>query len=240
MSYDQRQSTPQEDPTYVSRLELVTGRLDALIDNDEVYSDTVNTLLDDVITFHNGAEKRKRDNVDAALRLLDQAIIVLTLVEERAQVEREAREAAELRQYAALFATVSQWAKRWGRDVLTRAGRRHVNLAKRLIELAICTRHQGEINRAVLHLHGAVTALRKGKTMEETFAPQLKQLWQWYEVVSRGVEPESEADDYLEQFTIAVDVFDDAIAQGDTDYIIEVFDTAVALLKDAAAARPRR
>jgi hypothetical protein len=76
--------------------------------------------------------------------------------------------------------------------------------------------------------------------VEETFGAQLKQLRQWYDVVSRGVEPGSEAHDCLERFVVAVDVFNDSTARDDTDHIIKTFDTAVALLKDAASARPRR
>ena len=76
--------------------------------------------------------------------------------------------------------------------------------------------------------------------VEETFRPQLDQLWQWYGVVARGVEPGSEAHECLERFVVAVDVFNNSMADDDTDRIVETFDTAVALLKDAASARPRR
>ena len=75
--------------------------------------------------------------------------------------------------------------------------------------------------------------------VEETYGPQLEKLRQWHDIVARGVEPESEAHECLERFVAAVDVFNDAIAENDVDYIIKTFDTAVALLKDAAAARPR-
>lgn len=76
--------------------------------------------------------------------------------------------------------------------------------------------------------------------VEETFRPKLEQLGQWYRVVARGVESESEAQECLDRFVIAVDAFNDAIARDDTDHMIRTFDTAVALLKEAALARPRR
>lgn len=76
--------------------------------------------------------------------------------------------------------------------------------------------------------------------VEEACGPQLEQLRQWYDVVARGVEPGSEAHDCLERFVVAVEVFNDATARDDTDHIIQTFDAAVALLKDAASARPRR
>jgi hypothetical protein len=76
--------------------------------------------------------------------------------------------------------------------------------------------------------------------VEETFEPQLKQLKHWYDVVARGVEPGSEAYDCLERYVIAIDAFNDSTARDDTDHITKTFDAAVALLKDAAAARPRR
>jgi hypothetical protein len=76
--------------------------------------------------------------------------------------------------------------------------------------------------------------------VEETYGPQLQQLWPWYDVVARGVEPGSEAHVCLERFVVAVDAFNDSIARDDTGHIRETFDTAVALLKDAASARPRR
>jgi hypothetical protein len=76
--------------------------------------------------------------------------------------------------------------------------------------------------------------------LEETFVSQLDQLRQWYEVVARGAEPSSEAYECLQQFVVAVDVVNDSTAQDNTDRMIEMFDTAVELLKDAASARPRR
>jgi hypothetical protein len=81
---------------------------------------------------------------------------------------------------------------------------------------------------------------RRDEMVKETFGPQLEQLRQWYDVVARGVEPGSEAHDCLERFVVAVDVFNDSTARDDTDHIIKTFDAAVALLKDAASARPRR
>jgi hypothetical protein len=76
--------------------------------------------------------------------------------------------------------------------------------------------------------------------VEATLAPQLEQLRQWYDVVARGVEHGSEAHDCLERYAAAVDVFNDLMTRGDADDIIKTYDTAVALLKVAAAARPRR
>ena len=81
---------------------------------------------------------------------------------------------------------------------------------------------------------------RRDEMVKETFEPQLEQLRQWYDVVARGVELGSEAHDCLERFVVAVDVFNDSTARDDTDHIIKTFDAAVALLKDAASARPRR
>lgn len=101
--------------------------------------------------------------------------------------------------------------------------------------MAIDTRQEGDIER-----HRAVTSFWKGNMMEETFGPKLKQMWEWYEVVARGVEPGSEAHECLERFVAAVDVCNDSMAQNDTDHIIKTFNTAIALLKDAALARPRR
>ncbi len=75
--------------------------------------------------------------------------------------------------------------------------------------------------------------------VETTFRPKLEQLRQWYGIVARGVESGSEAHECLERFVVAFDTFNDAMAQDDTDQMIETFDTAVALLKDAALARPR-
>ena len=81
---------------------------------------------------------------------------------------------------------------------------------------------------------------QRSKMMEETVGPQLKQLRQWYDVVARGVEPGSEAQDCLDQVVVAIDIFNDALSRDDTDGIIQTFDAAVASLKVAAAARPRR
>ena len=110
---------------------------------------------------------------------------------------------------------------------------------KALIESAISARPDGDIDRAVRHLHLAAQSLGQVQMVEEAYGPQLKQLRQWHDVVARGVEPASEAQECLERFIAAVDVFNDAIAHNDVDYIIETYDTAVALLKAAAAARPR-
>lgn len=238
MPDDRRQSTSAEEHTYAARLDLVTRRLVALLHKDDGYSTAVHALLDDAMHLCDDAVTWKRDDVDDALRLLDQAVRVLTAAEERAQGEREARETAGLRAYTALFAIVSQWSERFAPHA--QAGRAYVDQAKGLIGLAMHTRHAGDIDRAVQYLHRAVTSLRKGTMVEETFGPQLDQLWQWYDVVARGVEPESEAHACLERFVVAVGVFNDSMARDDTDHIIATFDTAVALLKDAASARPRR
>ena len=81
---------------------------------------------------------------------------------------------------------------------------------------------------------------KRNEMVEETCGPQLEQLMQWYDVVARGVEPGSEAHDCLERFVVAVDVFNESTARDDTDHIIQTYDAAVALLKNAALARPRR
>jgi hypothetical protein len=112
--------------------------------------------------------------------------------------------------------------------------------SKESIGLTIHTRREGDIDRAVSSLHSAMTSSRRDEMVEETFGPQLEQLRQWYDVVARGVEPGSDAHDCLERFVVAVDVFNDSTARDDTDHIIKTFDAAVALLKDAASARPRR
>ena len=164
---------------------------------------------------------------------------MLTATEERKTVEPEARETSGLREYTALFAVVSEWAERFGPHVHTRAGQAHAEQAKELIGLAIHTRREGDLDRAVQYLHRAVTSFRKGNRVEDTFGPKLEQLWQWYDVVARGVEPGSEAHNCLEQFVAAVEVFNDSTVRDDTDHIIKTYDAAVALLKDAASARPR-
>ena len=81
---------------------------------------------------------------------------------------------------------------------------------------------------------------QKSEIMEETAGPQLKQLRQWYDVVARGVEPGSEASDCLERAVVAIDIFNNSLSREDTDRTIKTFDVAVASLKVAAAARPRR
>jgi hypothetical protein len=80
----------------------------------------------------------------------------------------------------------------------------------------------------------------RGDIVTETCGPQLEQLRQWYDVVAQGVEHGSEAHEYLERVVVAVDVFNDSLVRDDTDKIVATFDAAVALLKVAAAARPRR
>ena len=247
MRHDRRRSKSPEEQTYFSQLARVSRRLNALIDNDDSYSSAVNALLDDAIKLLDNAITRcddtetwQRDDRDDALRLLDQAVTVLTAAEERVKVERETRETSGLREYTVLFAVVSELYRRLHQDARTRIGRAYVGQVKAAIEKAVRARPEGDIDCAVHYLHHAAQSLGEANRMEETFGPQLDQLWQWYEIVARGVEPKSEADDCLERFVVAVDVFNGAIAQDDTDHIIETFDAAVALLKDAAAARPRR
>jgi hypothetical protein len=218
----------------------VTPRLDALIYHNYGCSTAVTALLDDAINLRDDAETWKRDNIDAALRLLDQAIMVVTAAEERAKAEREPRETSALRKYTTIFAIVAALSERVGQHVRTRSGQASVEQAKALIEQAIHTRHNGDIDRAVQYLHRAVTSLRQGEVREETFGLQLDQLRQWYDVVARDVEPGSEAHTCLERFVVAVDVFNDSTARDDTDRMIETFDMAVEVLKDAASARPRR
>lgn len=235
-----RRLTSSEEHTYVLRLRLVTLRLDALIYHHYGCSTAVTALLDDAIELRDDAETWKRNDINAALRLLDQAIRVVTTAEKRTMAERETRETLALRKYTALFAIVSALAKRVGQHVRTQAGRVYVEQAKALIAQAIHTRHDGDIDQAVQDLHGAVTSLQKGDVLEETFGPQLDQLRQWYDVVARDVEPGSEAHTYLQRFVVAVDVFNDSTTRDDTDRIIETFDMAVEVLKDAASARHRR
>jgi hypothetical protein len=228
--------------TYDSRLALVTHRLDTLIHliyNDGGYPADLNLLLDNALTLHKEAETRKQDDINDALHLLDQVVLVLTTVEERAKVDREIRETSGLREYTVMLLVVSEWSERFGLHLYTRAGRTYIKQARELIGIAIYTRHEGDLDRAVKYLRGAATSLWQGEMVETTFRPKLEQLWQWYAIIARGVEPESEAHECLERFVAAVDVFNDAIARDDTDYMIKTFDTAVALLKAAAAARPR-
>ncbi len=242
MPCDRRQPTSAGEQTYASRLSLVTrqlGTLIHLIHTDDGYSTVIDRLLDDAIRLHKDAETRKRDDVDDAVRLLDQAILVLGAAEEQAKVEREAREPSGLRGYTALLLTVSEWAKRFGSYVHTRAGRAYIEQARELIGIAIDTRQKGDIGQAAQYLCSAATSLWRVEMVETTFRPKLEQLRQWYGIVARGVESGSEAHEYLERFVVAFDTFNDAIAQDDTDHMIHTFDMAVALLKDAASARPR-
>jgi hypothetical protein len=229
-----------EEHTYALRLRLVTPRLDALIYKNYGCSIAVTALLDDAINLRDDAETWKRDNIDAALRLLDQAILVVTAAEKRARAEREKGETSALRQYTVLFAIVSALAARVDQPMRTRSGRACVEQAKALIKQAIHTRYDGDIDQAVQHLYRAVTSLRQGDVLETTFGPHLDQLRQWYDIVARGVEAGSEAHECLQRFVVAVDVFNDSTAQDNTDRMIETFDMAIEVLKDAASARPRR
>lgn len=242
MPCDRRQPTSAEEQTYASRLALVTRRLDTLIRllyTDESYSTAIDRLLDDAVCLHKEAETRKRDDVNDALQLLDQAIMVIAAVEEQAKGEREVREPSGLLEYTVMLLVVSEWSERFGPHVYTRACLAYVKQARELIGIAIDTRQEGDIDRAMQYLRSAATSLWKGEMVEATFRPKLEQLRQWYGIVARGVEPGSEAHECLERFVVAVDVFNDAISQDDTDHMIKTFDTAVALLKDAASARPR-
>ncbi len=141
--------------------------------------------------------------------------------------------------YTIMFVTISELYSRFSQNIRTRVGQVYANQVKESIEKAIAIRPSGDIDRAVQSLHCAARFLRKIKMVEETYGPQLKKLRQWHYVVARGVEPESEAHECLERFVTAVGVFNDAIAQNDVDDIIRRFDTAVELLKGAAAARHR-
>lgn len=242
MPYSRPQLTSSGEQTYDSQFALVTHRLDTLIHliyNDSSYSTELNLLLDNAITLHKEAETRKRDDINDALRLLDQVVLVLTAVEEQAKVAREIRESSGLREYTIMLLVVSEWSERIGLHVHTRAGLTYIKQARELIGIAIYTRHEGDLDRAVKYLRGAATSLWQGEMVETTFRPKLDQLWQWYAIVARGVEPDSEAHECLERFVAAVDVFNDAIARDDTDHMIKTFDMAVVLLKEAALARPR-
>lgn len=146
---------------------------------------------------------------------------------------------SKLREYTVVFAIGSELYRRLEQQASTQVGRAYADQVKESIEKAINARHEGDIDRAVHHLHNATQSLGKAKMVEETYGPQLDQLQQWYDVVARGVEHGSEAYDCLERFAIAVDVLNHWIALDDTDNVIEAFDMAVDLLKGAAAARPR-
>jgi hypothetical protein len=138
-----------------------------------------------------------------------------------------------------MLLVVSEWSERCSLQIHTRAGRTYVKQARELIGIAIYTRHEGALDRAVKYLRSAATSLWQGEMVETTFRPKLEQLWQWHAIVAKGVEPGSEAHACLERFVAAVDVFNDSIARDDTDHMIKTFDTAIALLKEAALARPR-
>ena len=138
-----------------------------------------------------------------------------------------------------IFAIDSELHRRLEQHACTQVGRAYVDQVKESIEKAIKARHAGNINRAVHHLHRATKSLGKAKMVEETYGPQLDQLRQWHDVVVRGVEHGSEAYKCLERFAIVVDALNHWIVMDDTDKVIEAFDMAVDLLKDAAAARPR-
>ena len=158
MPDDRRQSTSPEEHTYASRLDLVTRRLDALIHHDDGYSTAVHALLDDAMHLCDDAATWKRDDVDDALRLLDQAVMILTAAEERAQGEREVRETSGLRAYTALFAIVSQWSERFDPPVHARAGRAYVDQAKGLIGL-----HEVAVDR---ESHPAEERTERRKTLD--------------------------------------------------------------------------
>lgn len=146
---------------------------------------------------------------------------------------------SKLREYTVIFATGSELYRRLEQHACTQVGRAYVEQVKESIEKAIHARHDGDIDRAVHHLHHATKSLGQANIVEKTYGPQLDQLQQWYNVVARGVEHGSEAHEYLERFSIAVDVLNHWITKDDTDNVIEAFDMAVDLLKGAAAARPR-
>lgn len=157
-----------------------------------------------------------------------------------ARAERKMGESPRLREYSALFTVVSALCGRFDQHVRTRSGQACAERAKAFIERAIKQRHYGDIDQAVACLHSAVISIQKGGVMEETFGPRLEQLWHGYDAVAQGVEPGSEAHEYLERFVVAVDIFNDATVQDDTDYIVERFDIALDWLKRAALARHRR
>ena len=149
------------------------------------------------------------------------------------------RRLSKLREYMVIFVTGSKLYRCLEQHACTQVGRAYVDQVKKSIEKAINARHDGDLDRAVHHLHRATKSLGKAKMVEETYGPQLYQLQQWHDVVARGVEHGSEAYECLERFAIAVDDLNHWIAMDNTDNVIEAFDMAVDLLKDAAAARPR-
>jgi hypothetical protein len=156
------------------------------------------------------------------------------------RAERGMGESPRLREYTALFSVVSVLCERFDQHIRTRSGQACADQAKAFIQRAIQQRHHGDMDQAVECLHGAVISIQKGDVMEETFGPRLDQLWHGYDAVAQGVEPGSEAHEYLERFVVAVDLFNDATVQDDTDYIVERFDIALDWLKRAALARHRR
>ena len=160
--------------------------------------------------------------------------------EVRARPQRETGESSRLREYTALFAVVSVLYERFGQRIRTRSGRAYADRAKAFIERAMNQRHKGDIDRALEGLHHAVVSIKQGDVAEATFGPRLAQLWSGYDVVAQGVESGSEAHECLERFVVAVDLFNDATVQDDTDYIVERFDMAIDRLKCAALARHRR
>lgn len=169
-----------------------------------------------------------------------ESIRVSAAPEACARAEGEPGESPRLREYTALFAVVSVLCERFAEHIRTRSGQAYADLASAFIELAMNQRHDGDIDQAVECLHGAVVSIKKGDVMEETFGPRLDQLWYGYDVVAQGVESGSDAHECLERFVVAVDRFNDATVQNDTDDIIEKFDMALDLLKCAALARHRR
>lgn len=154
--------------------------------------------------------------------------------------ERGTEEPPRLSEYTTLFAVVSVWYERFDQHLRTRSGRACADRAKACIEQATDQRRNGGIDLAIACLYHAAVSIKQGDVLEETFGPRLEQLWHGYGVVAQGVEAGSEAHACLERFVVAIDLFNDATMQNDTDDIVEKFDMAIDLLKGAALARHRR
>ena len=117
MPHDRHRSKAPEERLYFSQLELVTQRLKVLRHGNYDYSAAVTELLGDAIDLCDYAMRWKRDDVNEALRLLTRVASLLTASEVKAKAERETPPTWTLREYAVLFATVSELYRRFTPDV---------------------------------------------------------------------------------------------------------------------------
>lgn len=139
----------------------MTRRLNALIHNDDGYSTAVTDVLDDAIDLRDDAKRWKQDDIDKSLTVACLGCHLLTATERRAKTERETMETSTLREYTVLFAIVSELYRRFDPHVHRRADRADVDQAKESIGLAIHTRREGDIDRAVSYLYRAMTSSRR-------------------------------------------------------------------------------